>query len=188
MSLIAWLVILFGFVVGALFGNGQQVDNPPVCDSGSGSGSGSAGSDGCLPIENQWTPVTVDGKQGVVVSEADAQDMAASMFWRDADSAWMPTVADLEPLEARIDAYAQTVKSISYQPIPASLDDYKRQYAGFIENGERKIGVNGFCNSAGIGNWRSEPVFVMDGGVCFFTAVYNADAGSFEEMHFNGDA
>ena len=37
-------------------------------------------------------------------------------------------------------------------------------------------------------DWTSQPVFVADGGDCFFSVSYEPASGSFEDLRINGDA
>lgn len=114
-----------------------------------------------------WTLVEVEGVRGVIVApEAGAAFGLSEPYWA-------PTVADVADAEVAI-AEAEGVL------------DHTRQYAGFTEDGERKILVNGFCTEEPY--WTHDIVMVMDGGACFFTAIYNADTAELESFRFNGDA
>ena len=116
-----------------------------------------------------WERVEIDGIEGVIVAEADV-----SAFVGD-DEPWTPTVDDVTAVELAI-AEEQ-----------GALPDHRRQYAGFTEDGDLKIFVNGFCDDFGQ-DWEREPIIVMDGGECFFNAVYNVDRASLEWFTFNGEA
>ena len=119
-------------------------------------------------VVTSWTPVTVDGIEGVVVAEGDG-----SLFV-EADSWWTPSIADVAAAEEAITA--------AQGPL-----DHQRQYVGFIDNGEHKVLVNGFCDAFGL-DWTTQPILVADGGECFFEAVYNVDTGELEGFQFNGEA
>jgi hypothetical protein len=86
---------------------------------------------------------------------------------------WAPTANDIAAAESAIAA------------AEGDLEHY-RQYAGFTEDGDRLLLVNGFCNAEP--DWTSRIVFVMDGGECYFTAIYNVDTEELESFMFNGDA
>jgi len=47
--------------------------------------------------------------------------------------------------------------------------------------------VNGFCR-VDDDTWLSHPYIVMDGGNCYFQAIYNVEDQTFERFQFNGDA
>jgi hypothetical protein len=114
-----------------------------------------------------WEAVTVDGHEGVILSEEDAL-----RFSWDAEDAWMPAVADIEQAEAAIREQEGDL-------------GHKRQYLGWIVDGERVIYVNGFCDDLGR-NWHVEYIAVDDGGDCFFSAMYNVDTDELEYFSFNG--
>jgi hypothetical protein len=175
MTWITWILIVI--VTGFAFFVGNSGGQTTECASGS---------DECL-VANGWQPVTVNGVDGVIVAEDDVEDLVGFATDDMMDSAWTPTLADLEVLESKIDAYAQTVSPPSGQEPPTTLADYKRQYAGYIEDGNRKIFVNSFCDDMG-SDWQREPIFVMDGGTCFFTARYDVEKQEFEALYFNGSA
>ncbi len=115
-----------------------------------------------------WTLVDVEGIQGVIVPADAAAGFGLG------ESYWTPTVTDVAKTEAAI-AENQ-----------GSLLSHTRQYAGIVEDGERKILVNGFCSDEP--NWMSQPIVVLDGGECYFTAIYNVDTSELEQFTFNGVA
>jgi hypothetical protein len=132
------------------------------------------GPDGCVAVEETtpaWQPVSINGLEGVIVAEADGPQFDIFVT---ADGYWTPAVADLEAAEAAIAADQGAL-------------DHLRQYVGYLEDGQRKILVNGFCDPFGYA-WQAEPVFVMDGGDCYFQAVYNVDDAELESFSFHGEA
>lgn len=118
---------------------------------------------------NSWETVSIDGIEGVIVAEADVAAFGVN------DEPWTPTVDNVISAEQAI-AEEQ-----------GDLPDHRRQYAGYIEDGDHMIFVNGFCDDFGQ-DWEREPIIVMDGGECFFNAVYNVDSATLEWFTFNGDA
>ncbi len=116
----------------------------------------------------EWEEIAVGEINGVVVPERAASSLVFGTY----DDYWTPTLTDVETVEAAIAAEQGQL-------------DHMRQYAGFVENGERKVFVNGFCDALGI-DWTSAPVLVDDGGECFFTAIYNIDQDELETFRFNG--
>lgn len=115
----------------------------------------------------EWDSVAVGEIEGVIVPEGFGADFGLpSPFWT-------PSVSDIIAAE---EAIAEEEGEL----------DHFRQYVGFTEVGDQKIYVNGFCNEEP--NWRSQTVFVMDGGDCFFSASYNVDTGELDYFRFNGDA
>jgi hypothetical protein len=156
MSIIILIIIVliwfFGFAT---------ADEPDCAGEGEGCAAPSA-------VVTIWTPVTVDGIDGVIVAGEDGA------LFVEAESWWAPTTDDISAAEEAI-ATGQ------------GLLDHQRQYVGFIEDGERRVLVNGFCDAFGL-DWRSQPILVADGGECFFEAVYNVDSGELERFQFNGEA
>ena len=114
-----------------------------------------------------WELVELDGIQGVIVAPADVNGFGVP------EPYWNPTQIDIAEAERAIAEAA------------GELEHY-RQYAGFTQNGDRMLLVNGFCHAEP--NWTSQIVFVMDGGECYFTAIYNVETASLESFMFNGDA
>ncbi|MGB3307671.1 MAG: hypothetical protein WBA63_15905 [Thermomicrobiales bacterium] len=137
--------------------------------------------------DTEWQVVRIGNVEGVVVPEDEARDLAAWGTSDPIEGTWQPDKADIEELESHIEEAAAHGSSPSQQPRPESLDGYVRQYAGIIENGEKKIFVNGMCH-VDSDAWKHEPYIVMDGGPCYFTAVYNVETEEFELFRYNGDA
>jgi hypothetical protein len=107
------------------------------------------------------------------------------------EAVWMPTEEIVARLEQDLPSYLQTMAAVT-PGISADFIDrlptYKRQYAGFIrEDGLALILVNATCAGEDL-NWRTQPVFVMDGGDCFFRVTYDPATGSFEDFDVNGEA
>lgn len=118
------------------------------------------------PAES-WVVVTTDGIEGVIVPP----DQAAGL-WVTAPY-WQPDVASITRAEEAIEAEQ------------GELSHY-RQYVGYTVDGQRMIFINGFCESPG--DWRSQPVFVLDGGDCYFGATFNVETGELTSFSFNGEA
>ena len=168
MSLIQlWIAVAILFV--ALLFADQPVDRPD-CAPG--------GADGCvaerivvLPdpatAANGWVPIETNGIYGVIVPGFDADE-----FDPGADTYWTPTPADVVAAEAALLADQ------------GSLDHF-RQYFGTVENGENKILINGFCDPSDR-NWYQGSVFVLDGGDCYFHAIYDVGTDSIENFYYNG--
>jgi len=128
----------------------------------------------------EWPTVSVNGTEGVVAPRNQADDMVWSA--EPIEGYWLPGEEWLTQAE---DAVALTSAGISVEQRQPTLGGY-RQYAGFIVDGERKIYINAMCTE--IDGWRTGGVMVMDGGNCFWTAVYNVDSGELESLSVNGDA
>lgn len=175
MGWLIWIfVILFGFLA---FGLGSDVD----CSTSPG------GTEECParrvtvataviqpPDGREWEEVSVGEIQGVILPERAASSLLFGTYPDlEYDDYWTPTLTDVEAAEAAIAAEQGQL-------------DHMRQYAGFVENGERKVFVNGLCDAFGT-DWTSERILVDDGGDCFFTAVFNVDQSELETFRFNGE-
>lgn len=134
---------------------------------------------GSVLFPRPWHEVTVNGNPGVVAPRYAASEIAPGAV----DGYWLPTEAWLTEAEDAIVVEAEKIPDEDRRPV---IDGY-RQYAGYIENGERKIAINSLCN-VGPDNWKSQAVFVEDGGPCFWWALYNVDTGDVETISVNGVA
>lgn len=122
----------------------------------------------------EWEEVTIGDIQGVIIPAHDAGSLVHGTKPEAPEGGfWTPAIAHLESAEAAIAAERGQL-------------DHMRQYAGFIEDGERKVFVNGFRDALGI-DWTTERVLVDDGGDRFFTAIYNVDRDELEMFRFNGE-
>jgi hypothetical protein len=115
------------------------------------------------------SPVTINGNPGVILD--------VSLYGRDTDR-WTPSEADLQAAEDAV----LTAPSGDREPV---IEGY-RQYVGIVENGERKIVINSMCQQ--VDDWETSYIEVMDGGACFWNAVYNVDTGELESLIVNGEA
>lgn len=158
MSLIAIIMLILAFLGFGFFSTGPDVAVSTVVPATE------------VVVEvpaSGWALIEVDGVQGVIVPEDDASGFGLG------DSYWTPSVVDvIEAEEAIVEAEG---------PL-----DHTRQYAGIVEDGVQKVLVNGFCSDEP--DWMSEPIIVMDGGECFFTAIYNVETAELELFTFNGVA
>ena len=69
-----------------------------------------------------------------------------------------------------------------------TLQDYSRQYIGFIIDGKRYIYGNFFKGGTWARHPASEPVDICDGGNSFWGIVYSLESKTFKELHTNGVA
>lgn len=127
-----------------------------------------------------WPAVTVNGYPGVVAPRDEAEGMVRS---EDAVTGyWLPDERWLTRAE---DAVVREAADITDEDRQPRIGGY-RQYAGYITNGERKIFINSMCTE--FDGWRSNGILVMDGGPCFWNAVYNVDTDEIELLIVNGQA
>jgi hypothetical protein len=134
-----------------------------------------------------WTLVQGDGYEGVIVPPVSAAELVNAYVGGQVQELWFPTEAQIAALEQNLPSYLQTLADASVEVSEGLVDrlpEYKRQYAGFIQNGRRLILVNATC--ADDLNWQTQPVIVDDGGDCFFRVTYDPASGSFEHFEVNG--
>jgi hypothetical protein len=84
------------------------------------------------------------------------------------------TRLEVDDLESIVDsAYLSYTKdSTVYLHDLFPLSIYRRQYVAVItEKGEKEVWVNFICGD--YGHWRNSPVFVDDGGKCYFQLFIN---------------
>ena len=113
---------------------------------------------------------------------------------------WSPVPAQVEELEKRLPAYLRQQKHAAHADHFAK---YLRQYVGFTRKGRKLIYLNAFstnvldmlCRSgakAGPGDcrnqWRTEGLFVCDGGDDFWGVEYDPESKTFSGLNFNGVA
>jgi hypothetical protein len=126
--------------------------------------------------------------EGAIVPREMAADFVKSLTGSERGDYWTPAKEDVRKLEEKIEFYLRKHPDRRSPALWSKLSEYKRQYAGMVENGRRKILVNFFCNSARIKDWKLHPVVVEDGGDCFFQIKYDVEAGTFSDLYVNGEA
>jgi hypothetical protein len=129
-----------------------------------------------------YTPVGDGSFDGVIVPEQDAR-----AFDPRADGYWTPAEADVRALEAGLVQFLQAAAPERSPELWRKQASYKRQYAGLVRDGRRLVYASFFCDSGGEA-WRHEPLFVMDGGDCFFQLTYDPARGTFDDLMVNGEA
>ncbi len=107
-------------------------------------------------------------------------------FMINATEFWTPTKEDVLAAENQIEAYLKTESKFHTPDLWRKLPEYKRQYVGIVVNGHKRIFCNFFC-------WShrpldDKPVFVFDGGECFFRIQYDLDDKRCYDFNANGYA
>jgi len=102
---------------------------------------------------------------------------------------WEPTVGEINGLEANL---SQLTTLSGQQSNPGQpIDDphqYFRQYLAIAQDGKKLIFVDAFCEreSGDPNAWRKRLVFVLDGGKCFWQALYDPATQKFSNLKVNG--
>jgi uncharacterized protein YceK len=109
---------------------------------------------------------------------------------RNPDSYWTPTEDDVLTLEEKLPAYLQSkLKPEHYAyGVWDKLPDYKRQYVGFVIDGNKAIYASYFCDAYDSDAWKTQLLMVMDGGECFFQIIYDVEKQTFRQLAINGFA
>jgi hypothetical protein len=169
MALVQVLIAIAIFFA-ALVSGADPTDDPDC---------GTDGNDGCIFIDPDlpdpstaapgWEPVRVNGVDGVILPANAGED-----FPIEAEDFWKPDVDLVEKAE------------LALEDEQGFLGHY-RQYVGFEVDRTRKILINGFCDAGGT-NWYRTPMFVLDGGDCYFNAIFDVESGEIDSFAFNGSA
>lgn len=99
------------------------------------------------------------------------------------DDYWTPPEVDTNAMNSVLVRYLESVEP----ELLEKYKGYKHQYFGYIMDGKKYIYGNYFCDDFGQ-NWRQTFIVVMDGGDCFFQAIYDVDEVKIVELYINGEA
>ena len=143
----------------------------------------------CQPVRPVTPASTPRSPNGVILT---AEQTQAQLDWisNAAEGAWTPSDAEVAQLETDLLPFLRQAQNPWLRPDPPIWErapEYKRQYLGVIEGGERVIYANFFCRiDEGI-EWAREFVLVMDGGDCYFQVTYHPQSGEFSDFSVNGE-
>lgn len=102
---------------------------------------------------------------------------------------WEPTVGDINDLNSNLSQIsALSDKEPATNLHIADPNQYFRQYLALVVDGKRTIFVNAMCSVDRVQDWRKRLVIVMDGGKCYWHAVYDPGAHAFSNLMVNGSA
>jgi hypothetical protein len=141
-----------------------------------------------VAVQDSYQGIKIGKIEGAIVPAARGAEFHKALTGSEGKEYWTPTKADVQKLEEKIEFYLRKTADKRSPALWSKLADYKRQYAGVVENGRRKIYANFFCNTAQIKHWKAMPVAVEDGGDCFFQIKYDVEAGTFSNLYINGEA
>jgi hypothetical protein len=103
----------------------------------------------------------------------------------DVDGFWAPTTAQIDELEALLVSYLRSTPSgRSLRP----LEQYHRQYVGFIKLGKRYIYGSFYAFPFDSKREATEPIVVCDGGSSFWGVVFSVESKAFTDLSLNGVA
>jgi hypothetical protein len=117
------------------------------------------------------TMISGQGYESVIFSGAHAAAGLGAMLSAAPTAFWTPSELEIERLEAKPAATAQS------ESVPGlhALSQYRRQYFGFNRSGGPQILVVGLCQARGV-DWTHKFVSLGEGG-CHFEATYDVVEG-----------
>jgi hypothetical protein len=147
-------------------------------------------------LQSWVAPDSAQGRRGselprVIFTQAQMDRLAQSgaMLFEITGPFWTPTESQVRDLEQRLPDFLKASTEPRANLIQPKLAGYKRQYFGFTIVGTRQILLNAFCDAGGPKDyWRSQVVFVLDGGECYFQVSYDPATKSFTSFSINGEA
>jgi hypothetical protein len=102
---------------------------------------------------------------------------------------WTPEKADIQALESSLDQITSLKATVGDPKIHIEHpDQYYRQYVGIIFTGRKRILVNSICEVKYNPDWRERLIVVVDGGPCFWHALFDPETRKFSDLEINGRA
>lgn len=102
---------------------------------------------------------------------------------------WEPTMGDMNNVEGSLSQISELSKKDPTRPInnPA---EYFRQYGAVVIDGRRFFVLNAFCSieQAHASDWRNRLIIVLDGGKCYWRALFDVSRQRFTALSVNGVA
>ena len=140
----------------------------------------------CSPVFSQqkdsnFEEVITDTIDGVIVPQDRARDFPITV--PNPQEFFTPSKNDILKAEGKLFDFVEKASSekewyTDKPDLSKKLSNYKRQYAGIIENGKRKIWFNLLSMSKDTENWKSGPVLSVSG----FTVWYDIDSSTFNRL------
>lgn len=146
---------------------------------------GSADADGCTQVTA--TGIRGDGYSGNIMP-AELSSGTAGYFLSTGDTdlpAFTPADAMVAEAEAALPAYVAASPRAT-ERIVDNLKTFQRQYLGFETPDGPVLAINAFCDS--VYDPASSVVIVMDGGDCYWQAIYDLTTHAFTHFSVNGNA
>ena len=132
----------------------------------------------------------VKNQHGFVLLPDDQIEIWAKTFKPGSKvNGWEPTLGDMNEAEGALSQITALSKSDPdanrHIGNPA---EYYRQYVAVTIDGKRRMFLNALCSVEPNVAWRKRLVVVMDGGNCFWHALYDPATERFSELAVNGRA
>lgn len=143
---------------------------------------------GCTD-ERSWT--ILRGPQALLIDSP-----CSRQFPDDLSEMWIPSPSDIDRAEQQlpttVNAMLNRIAEEHKTYVPRS---YVRQYVGFKRHGRKVLYVNGIgwdVEKVSLlqliqgETWRDKPMFMCDGGLLGFGAVFDLDVNHFDTFSFDG--
>jgi len=127
--------------------------------------------------------ISTGGVEGVIFPASQANSVGDATG-RKGLTYWTPSKSDVAGAFPKIRGFLKS----EAPAIAARLTRYRCQYFGIIVEGKKRIYCNFFHRDGGIANWKSEPLFVLDGGDRFFQLEYDLESEKCLDLRINGEA
>lgn len=132
--------------------------------------------------------VSGDGYLGYRMTPAQWAGVPGPTGPFEADALFQASERDVAAVEAALPDALGDSSDPRAAEVRARLGEYFRQYIGVRQDGRRLVYVNAYCDGAVTTAPDREPVFVADGGACFWQALVDPKRGELVSLQVNGDA
>lgn len=143
----------------------------------------------CEGAMNRPSSEVVPVENGVVFQHWKSSDLNGGYESEEfPDPHWIP---DRQVVNEAAGKLPNFLTRSGYGRLVPRLGEYRFQYFGFSGQGSGgNILLNAFCKAhwKDAPEWRSRPVYVLDGGDCFFQAIYSTEDGEFQSIAVNGES
>ncbi|WP_109487682.1 hypothetical protein [Occallatibacter savannae] len=143
---------------------------------------------GSAPVARTPGPAAGSHERDFVLLPADELNLWTKYFGSGTHAeGWEPTLGDMNDAEGALGQIADLSKNDA--DANRRVDDprnYYRQYLAVAVDGKRKLFLNAVCSTDQNANWRKRLVIAMDGGKCFWHAVYDPATQRYSDLTVNG--
>jgi len=104
-------------------------------------------------------------------------------------SMFLASKADIARARAGLAAFLKKKRPARSPRLHRKLSKTVVQIVGFVtKGGERRLLMNHLCDTKWHRKWRKVPIFVDDGGDCYFSVEYRLKKGTYLNLQINGEA